>query len=281
MREITYSEIVEAVAGLCKEANYYLGDDVLASLKRAMDAEVSETGKQVLEQIIANAAIASKNEVPMCQDTGVAVVFLEVGQDVHITGGGLEEAVNEGVAQGYVEGYLRKSMVSDPFGKRVNTKNNTPAIIHTRIVPGDKLTITVAPKGGGSENMSAIRMLPPSAGRQGIMDFVVETVKNAGPNPCPPIIVGVGIGGNFEKAALLAKEALLRPLGSSHPDEEVAQLERELLERINRLGIGPQGFGGRVTAMAVHVNTFPCHIASLPVAVNINCHAARHKSITI
>src|SRR5690606_25977333 len=192
---------------LCKEANYYLGDDVLASLKRAMDAEVSETGKQVLEQIIANAAIASKNEVPMCQDTGVAVVFLEVGQDVHITGGGLEEAVNEGVAQGYVEGYLRKSMVSDPFGKRVNTKNNTPAIIHTRIVPGDKLTITVAPKGGGSENMSAIRMLPPSAGRQGIMDFVVETVKNAGPNPCPPIIVGVGIGGNFEKAALLAKEA--------------------------------------------------------------------------
>lgn len=281
MREISYSEIVEAVAGLCKEANYYLGDDVLASLKRAMDAEVSETGKQVLEQIIANAAIASKNEVPMCQDTGVAVVFLEVGQDVHITGGGLEEAVNEGVAQGYVEGYLRKSMVSDPFGKRVNTKNNTPAIIHTRIVPGDKLTITVAPKGGGSENMSAIRMLPPSAGRQGIMDFVVETVKNAGPNPCPPIIVGVGIGGNFEKAALLAKEALLRPLGSSHPDEEVAQLERELLERINRLGIGPQGFGGRVTAMAVHVNTFPCHIASLPVAVNINCHAARHKSITI
>lgn len=281
MREITYSEIVEAVAGLCKAANYHLGEDVLQSLKKAIEEEVSETGKQVLEQIVANAAIASSKEVPMCQDTGVAVVFLEVGQDVHITGGDLNEAINEGVAKGYVEGYLRKSMVSDPFGKRLNTGNNTPAIVHTKIVPGDKLTITVAPKGGGSENMSAIKMLPPSAGRQGIIDFVVETVKNAGPNPCPPIVVGVGIGGNFEKAALLAKEALLRPLGSSHPDEEVARLEKELLDRINRLGIGPQGFGGRVTALAVHVNTFPCHIASLPVAVNINCHAARHKSITI
>ncbi|HHW07415.1 MAG TPA: fumarate hydratase [Clostridia bacterium] len=281
MREISYSEVVEAVAQLCKKANYHLGEDVLQSLKQALEQEISETGKQVLEQIVANAAIAGNNEVPMCQDTGVAVVFLEVGQDVHVTGGDLNEAVNEGVAKGYVEGYLRKSMVSDPFGKRINTKNNTPAIIHTKIVPGDKLTITVAPKGGGSENMSSIKMLPPSAGRQGIIDFVVETVKNAGPNPCPPIVVGVGIGGNFEKAALLAKEALLRPLGSPHPDAEVAQLETELLDRINRLGIGPQGFGGRITALAVHVNTFPCHIASLPVAVNINCHAARHKSITI
>lgn len=280
MRDIPYSQIVEAVAELCKAANYHLGEDVLHSLKQAINQEVSETGKQVLEQLVENAAIASSNEVPMCQDTGVAVVFLDIGQDIHISGGDLNQAVNEGVAKGYSEGYLRKSMVSDPF-KRINTNNNTPAIIHTKIVPGDKLTITVAPKGGGSENMSAIKMLPPSAGRKGVIDFVLETVKNAGPNPCPPIIVGVGIGGNFEKAALLAKEALLRPVGSYHHDEEVAQLEKELLEQINRLGIGPQGFGGRVTALAVHINTFPCHIASLPVAVNINCHAARHKTITI
>lgn len=280
MRDIPYSQIVEAVAELCKAANYHLGEDVLHSLKQAINQEVSETGKQVLEQLVENAAIASSNEVPMCQDTGVAVVFLDIGQDIHISGGDLNQAVNEGVAIGYSEGYLRKSMVSDPF-KRINTNNNTPAIIHTKIVPGDKLTITVAPKGGGSENMSAIKMLPPSAGRKGVIDFVLETVKNAGPNPCPPIIVGVGIGGNFEKAALLAKEALLRPVGSYHHDEEVAQLEKELLEQINRLGIGPQGFGGRVTALAVHINTFPCHIASLPVAVNINCHAARHKTITI
>lgn len=280
MRDIPYSQIVEAVAELCKAANYHLGEDVLHSLKQAINQEVSETGKQVLEQLVENAAIASKNEVPMCQDTGVAVVFLDIGQDIHITGGDLNQAINEGIAKGYSEGYLRKSMVNDPFN-RANTNDNTPAIIHTKIVPGDKLTITVAPKGGGSENMSAIKMLPPSAGRDGIIDFVIETVKNAGPNPCPPIVVGVGIGGNFEKAALLAKEALLRPVGSYHPDEAVAQLEKELLEQINRLGIGPQGFGGRVTALAVHVNTFPCHIASLPVAVNINCHAARHKTITI
>ncbi|NLC76269.1 MAG: fumarate hydratase [Clostridia bacterium] len=280
MKEITYEQVVETVSELCMSANYYLGEDVIQSLKEGIAKEKSETGVKVLEQLVENAAIASANQVPMCQDTGVAVVFLEVGQEVHITGGDLYQAVNEGVAKGYVEGYLRKSMVNDPLIRK-NTNDNTPAVIHTKIVPGDNLTITVAPKGGGSENMSAIKMLPPSAGRQGVIDFVLETVKNAGPNPCPPIVVGVGIGGNFEKAALLAKEALLRPVGSVNPNEELAELEKELLESINKLGIGPQGFGGVVTALDVHVNTFPCHIASLPVAVNINCHAARHKTKTI
>ena len=277
MKEITFEQVVETVSELCKSANYYLGEDVIQSLKDGIAKEKSETGIKVLEQLVENASIASSNQVPMCQDTGVAVVFLELGQDVHITGGDLYQAVNEGVAKGYTEGYLRKSMVNDPL-IRQNTNDNTPAVIHTKIVPGDKLTITIAPKGGGSENMSAIKMMPPSAGRQGVIDFVLDTVKKAGPNPCPPIVVGVGIGGNFEKAALLAKEALLRPVGSVNPDAELAQLEKELLEGINKLGIGPQGFGGVVTALDVHVNTFPCHIASLPVAVNINCHAARHKT---
>jgi fumarate hydratase subunit alpha len=277
LKEITFEQVVETVSELCKSANYYLGEDVIQSLKDGIAKEESETGIKVLEQLVENASIASSNQVPMCQDTGVAVVFLELGQDVHITGGDLYQAVNEGVAKGYTEGYLRKSMVNDPL-IRQNTNDNTPAVIHTKIVPGDKLTITIAPKGGGSENMSAIKMMPPSAGRQGVIDFVLDTVKKAGPNPCPPIVVGVGIGGNFEKAALLAKEALLRPVGSVNPDAELAQLEKELLEGINKLGIGPQGFGGVITALDVHVNTFPCHIASLPVAVNINCHAARHKT---
>lgn len=280
MKEITYEQVVETVSQLCMSANYYLGEDVIQSLKEGISKEESETGIKVLEQIVENASIASNQQVPMCQDTGVAVVFLEIGQDVRIVGGDLYQAVNEGVAKGYTEGYLRKSMVSDPLIRK-NTNDNTPAVIHTKIVSGDNLTITVAPKGGGSENMSAIKMLPPSAGRQGVIDFVVDTVRKAGPNPCPPIVVGVGIGGNFEKAALLAKEALLRPVGSVNPNEELAQLEKELLENINKLGIGPQGFGGVVTALDVHVNTFPCHIASLPVAVNINCHAARHKTITL
>jgi fumarate hydratase subunit alpha len=277
LKEVTYEQVVETVSELCKSANYYLGDDVIQSLKEGISREESETGVKVLEQLVENASIANTNQVPMCQDTGVAVVFLDLGQDVRITGGDLYQAINEGVAKGYIEGYLRKSMVNDPL-IRQNTNDNTPAVIHTKIVPGDKLTITVAPKGGGSENMSAIKMMPPSAGRQGVIDFVLDTVKKAGPNPCPPIVVGVGIGGNFEKAALLAKEALLRPVGSVNPNAELAQLEKELLEGINKLGIGPQGFGGVVTALDVHVNTFPCHIASLPVAVNINCHAARHKT---
>lgn len=277
MKEISYDEIVKTVAELSKSANYYLGDDVLQSLKKGIELEKSPTGINVLKQIVENASIAETDQVPMCQDTGVAVVFLEIGQDVRLSGGDLYQAVNEGVAKGYVEGYLRKSMVSDPLN-RVNTEDNTPAVIHTKIVPGDNLKITVAPKGGGSENMSAIRMLPPSAGLDGIIDFTIETVSKAGPNPCPPIIVGLGIGGNFEKATLLAKEALLRPIGSIHPYEAYAKLERDLLSRINNLGIGPQGFGGVVTALAVHINTYPCHIASLPVAININCHAARHKS---
>ncbi|NLL18851.1 MAG: fumarate hydratase, partial [Clostridia bacterium] len=226
LKEITFEQVVETVSELCKSANYYLGEDVIQSLKDGIAKEKSETGIKVLEQLVENASIASSNQVPMCQDTGVAVVFLELGQDVHITGGDLYQAVNEGVAKGYTEGYLRKSMVNDPL-IRQNTNDNTPAVIHTKIVPGDKLTITIAPKGGGSENMSAIKMMPPSAGRQGVIDFVLDTVKKAGPNPCPPIVVGVGIGGNFDKAALLAKEALLRPVGSVNPDAELAQLEKE------------------------------------------------------
>ena len=279
-RTIHCEQIVAAVANLCQEANYYLGEDVKKALKEAETKEVSPTGRDVLKQILANAEIAAEEEVPMCQDTGVAVVFLELGQEASVVGGYLYDAVNEGVRKGYVEGYLRKSMVGHPL-ERQNTGDNTPAIIHTKIVPGDKLKITVAPKGGGSENMSSLAMLTPAAGREGVKRFIVETVKRAGPNPCPPVVVGVGIGGNFEKAALLAKEALLRPLGQPNPWEDIAALEKEVLEEINGLGIGPQGFGGRVTALAVHIEIFPCHIASLPVAVNLNCHAARHKTVVL
>ncbi|WP_338818385.1 L(+)-tartrate dehydratase subunit alpha [Moorella thermoacetica] len=279
-RIITCDEITRAVADLCRQANYYLGEDVRGALEGALTREVSPQGKDVLNQLLENAAIAAAEEVPICQDTGVAVVFLELGQEVQVQGGYLYDAINAGVRQGYTEGYLRKSMVYPPLDGR-NTGDNTPAIIHTEIVPGDKLTITVAPKGGGSENMSAAVMLAPAAGIRGVKEFVLETVKKAGPNPCPPLIVGVGIGGNFEKCALLAKKALLRPLGEPHPLEGIAALERDLLESINCLGIGPGGFGGRMTALAVHVEIFARHIASLPVAVNIQCHAARHKSITL
>ncbi len=280
MREINTKQITESVAEMAMDANYNLGYDVLKSLNEGMSNEVSETGKNVIKQILENARIALTDKVPMCQDTGTAVVFLEIGQDVHILGGDLYEAINEGVAKGYINGYLRKSIVKDPFD-RVNTNDNTPAVIHTKIVPGNQLSITLAPKGGGAENMSAIRMLPPSAGIEGVMDFIVDTVRIAGPNPCPPIVVGVGIGGNFEKSALLAKEALLREVGSKNSNPNIANIENQLLTEINRLGIGPQGFGGTVTALAVHLNVFPCHIASLPVAVNLNCHAARHKTIVI
>lgn len=280
IKVIRVEQIIDAVARLCQQANYDLGQDVLDAIKNAYESEQSVTGKDILQQLVENARIAKDESVPMCQDTGFAVVFLELGQDVRIEGGGLEDAINEGVRKGYQEGYLRKSIVGHPLDRK-NTGDNTPAVIHTRIVPGDRLKITVAPKGGGSENMSAIKMLKPAEGVEGVKNFVIETVKAAGPNPCPPIIVGVGIGGTFEKAALLAKEALLRPVGQASVDPYAAQLEKELLEEINKLGIGPQGLGGTTTALAVHVNTYPAHIASLPVAVNINCHASRHKEIEL
>lgn len=275
------SEIVKAeVARLCQEANFNLEDDVLNSFKKSCETEVSQSGKEVLNILIENAKIASSESIPMCQDTGVAVVFIEMGQEVHIVDGDLYEAINEGVKKGYTEGYLRKSMVGDPL-ERVNTGDNTPAVIHTKIVPGDTIKITVAPKGGGSENMSTLKMLKPSEGLEGVKTFVLDTIKNAGPNPCPPIIVGIGIGGTMEKCALLAKESLLRPVGQPSSIAHVAELEQELLKDINKLGIGPSGLGGKTTALAVHIEVFGCHIASLPVAVNINCHAARHKSVVI
>lgn len=281
MREISCQEITDTVARLCIEANYYLGEDVLDALRGAREKEVSPVGQAVLDQILQNAEIAACGELPLCQDTGLTVVFLELGQDVHVVGGNLNAAINEGVRKGYREGYLRKSVADKPFSARVNTRDNTPAVIHIEIVPGDKLKITVAPKGGGSENMSYLRMFSPAAGRQGIVDWVVECVDKSGANPCPPIIVGVGIGGTIDQTVLLAKKALLRPVGQPNPDPEVAEMEAEILGRVNKLGIGPQGLGGRVTALAVHIETFPCHIASLPAAVNIQCHSARHKEAVL
>jgi len=277
MKEIKAKDVTATVARLCKEANFFLGEDVLAALKKAREEEESPVGRQILDQILENADIAAKEEMPLCQDCGLAIVFLEIGQDVHITGGDLYEAIDEGVRQGYSEGYLRKSAVDQPFSARVNTKDNTPSIIHSEIVPGDKLKIIVAPKGGGSENMSRFTVLKPAQGRQGVIDFVVSAVEEAGSNPCPPTIVGVGIGGSAEKAMILAKKALLRTVGEPSPDMEVAVLENELLRRINTTGVGPGGVGGRITSLAVHVETYPAHIASLPVAVNLQCHSARHK----
>ncbi len=281
MREISGKEITETVARLCIEANYYLGDDVIKALRQARDTEVSPVGRQVLDQLLENANVARQEGMPLCQDTGLTVVFLEVGQDVHIVGGDLYESIQEGVRRGYEEGYLRKSVVDKPFSVRANTKDNTPAVIHPQIVPGDRLKIAVVPKGGGSENMSALAMLKPADGRQGVVDFVAETVERAGANPCPPTIVGVGVGGTVEKAMWLAKHSLLREVGQPSPDPEVAELEREILEKVNKLGIGPQGLGGTITSLAVHIETYPCHIASLPVAVNIQCHSARHKETVL
>ncbi len=281
MREITTEQITQEVARLCIEANYYLGEDVLDVLHDARENEVSPVGQAVLDQILQNIEISNRGELPLCQDTGLLVAFLELGQEVHIVGGDLYEAINEGVRQGYKVGYLRKSVVDKPFSARVNTKDNTPAVIHTEIIPGDRLKITVCPKGGGSENMSYLKMFSPAAGRQGIIDWVVECVDKSGANPCPPIIVGVGIGGTVDQTTLIAKKSLLRPVGQPHPDPEVAALEAEILERVNKLGIGPQGLGGRVTALAVHVETFPCHIASMPAAINIQCHSARHKEAVL
>jgi fumarate hydratase subunit alpha len=280
MKEIQSTEITKHVARLCQEANFDLGDDVLTALQKAITLETSPIAIDVLNQIIKNARIAREDRVPMCQDCGVAVLFIELGQDVHVVGSDINEAINEGVRIGYGEGYLRKSMVANPL-RRVNTGDNTPPVVYFKIVPGDKVRIIFAPKGAGSENMSAIKMLTPSDGVSGIKKFVIECVEKAGPNPCPPIIVGVGIGGTFEKSAIMAKEALLRPIGQFSKDEDVASLERELLHDVNLLGIGPSGFGGTTTALAVNIETYPCHIGSLPVAVNINCHAARHKESII
>ncbi len=281
MREINVREISEKVARLCVEANYYLGEDVEASYHQAAEKEESPVGKEVLKQLIDNVNLAREQQVAMCQDTGLAVVFIEVGQEVRLTGGNLKDAINDGIRRGYEEGYLRKSAVKEPIWNRVNTGDNTPGIIHYDIVEGEKIKIKVAPKGGGAENMSALKMLKPSDGLQGVIDFVVEQVENAGPNPCPPTVLGVGVGGTFEKAAFLSKKALLRPLGEPHPQPNYANLEKEILQRVNSLGIGPQGFGGRVTTLAVHVEYYPTHIASLPVAVNFNCHASRHKEAVL
>ncbi|SKA90315.1 fumarase, class I alpha subunit [Caloramator quimbayensis] len=280
MKEIHVSKIVETVKKLCIDANYYLNDDIKDSLFKAKEKETFSLAQNILDIILENADIAKNENMPMCQDTGMAVVFLEIGQDVHITGGSLEDAVNEGVREGYSEGYLRKSVVGDPI-ERINTKDNTPAIIHYSIVPGDKLKITVAPKGFGSENMSQLKMLKPADGIEGVKDFVLKAVKEAGPNPCPPIVVGIGIGGTFEKAAFLAKKALLRPVNVKNSNPYYAKLEEELLEKINSLGIGPQGFGGRTTALSVNIETYATHIAGLPVAVNINCHATRHSEAVL
>ena len=281
MREISTKQVTEEVARLCQEANFDLGSDVIAAIERALASEESPLGRDILHQILENADIARAEHVPLCQDCGLAVVFLEVGQELHISGGDLYAAVEEGVRQGYREGYLRKSAVAQPFSARVNTKDNTPAIIHTDIGPGERLHIMVMPKGGGSENMSRLAMLKPSQGRQGVIDFAVQAVREAGSNPCPPVIVGMGIGGTADKAMVLAKKSLLRPLGQPSPDPEMAELEAEVLRRVNDLGIGPQGFGGRTTALAVHALVFPAHIASLPVAVNMQCHSARYKEVTL
>ncbi|MBC7259027.1 MAG: fumarate hydratase [Chloroflexi bacterium] len=281
MREIHYNTIVDAVERLCMGSNYFLGDDVIQSVRQALEREESPTGREILQEILENARIAREDEVPLCQDCGYTVVFVDIGQDVHIVGGDFNEAIAEGTRRGYTKGYLRKSVVAHPYSSRVNTKDNTPPVIHVRIVPGDKLRITLAPKGGGSENMSALGMLKPADGREGVIKFVVETVRKAGANPCPPIIVGVGIGGTAEQAMLLAKRSLLREVGRPSDDPEDASLEADILTRVNKLGIGPQGLGGRTTALAVHVLSQPCHIASLPVAVNIQCHSARHKEIVL
>jgi fumarate hydratase subunit alpha len=279
MREINVKFISEKVRDLCMEANTDLGEDVLQAFDRAMEKEESHLGVEILEELKENARIAKEENVPICQDTGFAVVFVELGQDVHLVGGNLKEAIYEGVRQGYRDGYLRKS-ICHPF-TRANTGDNTPAIIHTEVVPGEKVKITVAPKGGGSENMSRVMMLTPSEGKGGIKRYIVQRVRESGSNPCPPTIVGVGIGGTFEQVAFLAKKSLLRPLGSKNPDSELEKLESEILTEINQLGIGPQGLGGRTTSLAVHILMMPCHIASLPLAVNIQCHAHRHKEVVI
>lgn len=280
MREIQASVITDTIERLCIETNQVLPDDIKKSIQACRASEDGEIACGILDNIIENYQIAENEQVPICQDTGMACVFLEIGQDVHIVGGDLTEAVNEGVRRGYTNGYLRKSVVKDPV-RRGNTGDNTPAMLYTEIVPGENIKITVGPKGFGSENMSAIRMFKPSAGIEGIKDFILETVETAGPNPCPPMVVGVGIGGTFDKAALLAKKALMRPVDSENEDPYYADLEKEMLEKINQLGIGPQGFGGKTTAIGLNIETMPTHIAGMPCAINISCHVTRHKTEVI
>ena len=280
MREVSTEEITKNIKEMCIEANYTLSDDVKNKIINPAAVEESEIGKKILNQLEENMNIADSDNIPICQDTGMAVIFIKIGQDVHITGGNLEDAINQGVREGYIEGYLRKSVVKDPI-IRENTKDNTPAVIHYEIIPGDKIEITVAPKGFGSENMSRVCMLKPADGIEGVKNAVIETVKLAGPNACPPVVVGVGVGGTFEKCALLAKKALTRDIDSENSIEYVAELEKELLNEINKLNIGPGGLGGNVTALGVNIETYPTHIAGLPVAVNMCCHVNRHKKRVI
>lgn len=280
-RIVPFQEVVEAVSRLCGDAAFKLPGDVLDSLRQCAAKESRPLAKSFFDQYLENAEIAVNENMPLCQDTGFAVFFVEYGENVQVDGEGISAAINAGVRDGYAKYYLRKSIVEEPLFERKNTKDNTPAVIHFTPVPGDKIKIVLAPKGGGSENMSALKMMKPSDGRSAVVDFVVNSVKNAGGNPCPPVIVGVGIGGTFEKCAQIAKKALLRKVGTPNPDPRYAELEKELLEKINATGVGSQGLGGDITALAVHVEAFPCHIASLPVAVNLNCHAARHAEVTL
>ncbi|HIV82186.1 MAG TPA: fumarate hydratase [Candidatus Salinicoccus merdavium] len=280
MKEIKYQDIVDEVSRICQEANFDLGEDVVNAFKESVKTESSAAGKSILNQLIENADIATSNRVPMCQDTGVSVFLVKLGRNCHITGGSLEDAINEGVRTGYDEGYLRYSIVDDPISRK-NTGDNTPSVIHIELAEGDSLEVQMSAKGGGAENMSAMKMLTPSAGLSGVKDFIMQTVKEAGPNACPPLVVGIGIGGNFEVAPYLAKKSLFRPVGERHPVESIADLEREIHEAVNKLGIGPQGLGGDTTALDIKIETAPCHIAALPVAVNLNCHASRHKNFVI
>jgi fumarate hydratase subunit alpha len=281
VRDIPFEQIAETVSQLCETATHVLPEDVVGGLKKAEQSEKSPLGKQVLIEILENVDIAKRDMIPLCQDTGTTVVLVEVGQDAHIVGGSLTDAINKGVSKGYTEGYLRASMVAHPFSSRVNTKDNTPAVIHTEVVPGDKLKITVVPKGGGCENMSRMQIMLPSRGKEGITEFVLRTIEESGGNPCPPLVVGVGVGGSAEYCMYLAKKAITRPVGVPSDDPETAEFERELLEKVNALGVGPQAVGGTNTAMAVNIESFPTHITSLPVAVNLQCHSARSKSATL
>lgn len=281
VRDLHVDEIAKAVEQLCQTATHELPDDVVAGLKKARDSEKSPLAQQVLVEILENVDISKRELIPLCQDTGTTVVMIDIGQDVHLVGGSLHDAVNRGVGSGYTAGYLRASMVAHPFSTRENTKNNTPAVIHTEIVPGDRVGVTVVPKGGGCENMSRFQIMLPSRGKEGITEFVLRTIEESGGNPCPPLVVGVGVGGSSEYAMLLAKKAIVRPVGQHSDDEEVAQFERELLDKVNALGVGPQAVGGTNTAMAVNIETYPTHITSLPVAVNLQCHSARSKHIEL
>ena len=280
-RQIEASEITLAVKKMFMDCNYFIGDDILSAIKSSYESESLPIAKDVLKQLIDNHEIASGEEIPICQDTGMAVLFVEYGDKVTVANGSFTDAVNEGVRRAYIDGYLRKSVVSDPVFDRINTKDNTPAVIHTQIVPGDKIKITAGGKGFGSENMSAVKMLTPSAGVEGVKKFILDTVAHAGPNPCPPMVIGVGIGGTFEKAAELAKRATMRRIDTSNPDKRYAELEKELLEEVNKMNIGPAGLGGKTTALGLNIETYPTHIAGMPVAVNICCHASRHKECVI